>query len=93
MAQQVIAPRIQSAATHSTRKRLEMLLGKDWKIALIFLLPIVLLIGGLILYPFLNAIYLSMTVRQSRREVFVLFDNYIRLAKDDEFTGAFYNYL
>ena len=91
MAQQVIAPRIPSIRTTSLTKRLESLLGKDWKIALVFLLPILLLIGGLILYPFLNAIYLSMTVRQNRREVFVGMANYARLLADDEYTGAVLN--
>ncbi|NJM41358.1 MAG: sugar ABC transporter permease [Anaerolineae bacterium] len=91
MAQQAIAPRISSTQTVSLTKRLERLLGKDWKIALVFLLPIMILIGGLILYPFLNAIYLSMTVRQNRREVFVGMANYARLLVDDEYTGAVLN--
>ena len=91
MAQQVITPRISSVRTTSTTKKLENLLGKDWKIALILLLPIVLLIGGLILWPFLNAIYLSMTVRQNRREVFVGMANYARLLVDDDYTGAVLN--
>ena len=91
MAQQVIAPRIPSTQIVSVTKRLEKLLGKDWKIALVFLLPIVILIGGLILYPFLNAIYLSMTVRQNRREVFVGAANYVHLLADEEFTGAVLN--
>jgi multiple sugar transport system permease protein len=91
MAQQAITPRISPAPTVSVTKRLERLLGKDWKIALVFLLPIMILIGGLILYPFLNAIYLSMTVRQNRREVFVGMANYVRLFADEEFTGSVLN--
>ena len=91
MAQQVITPRISSTRTTSVTKRLENVLGKDWKIALIFLLPILLLIGGLILYPFLNAIYLSMTVRQNRREVFVGMANYARLFADEEYIGSVLN--
>jgi multiple sugar transport system permease protein len=76
----------------STSKKLERLLGKDWKIALIFLLPIVVLMAGLILYPFLNAIYLSMTVRTiDRKENFVLFANYARLLSDEQFTGSLLN--
>ena len=89
---QVTAPIAIQRRPISVGKRLERLLGKDWKIALIFILPIVILMAGLILYPFLNAAYLSLTVRSiNRREVFVGFQNYSRLLTDDQFTGALLN--
>jgi multiple sugar transport system permease protein len=72
-------------------KRLEQILGKDWKIALLFVAPIVILMLGLIFWPFINAIGLSMTVRQSRREVFVGLANYGRLLADEQFLGALIN--
>jgi multiple sugar transport system permease protein len=92
MAQQV-ATSLPSGQNVSLGKRLEQLLGKDWKIALIFIAPLVILMAGLILWPFINAIGLSMTVRQSRREVFVGLDNYIRLLRDEQFLGAIANTL
>jgi multiple sugar transport system permease protein len=41
--------------------RLESMLGRDWKIALPFVLPMVLLMAGLIFWPFINAIVMSTT--------------------------------
>jgi multiple sugar transport system permease protein len=92
MAQQV-ATSLPSGQSVSLGKRLEHLLGKDWKIALIFIAPLVILMAGLILWPFINAIGLSMTVRQSRREVFVGLDNYFRLLRDEQFLSAIANTL
>ena len=89
---QVTAPMVVQPRAISTGKRLERLLGKDWKIALVFILPMVVLMVGLILYPFLNAAYLSLTVRNiSRQEVFVGPQNYIKLLSDDQFLGALAN--
>ncbi len=94
MAQQMTAPKPSSLARRgevSLGKRLERLLGKDWKIALLFVAPIVILMVGLIFWPFINAIGLSMTVRQSRREVFVGLANYARLLADEQFLGSLLN--
>lgn len=80
-----------TASRSSTSKQLERMLGKDWKIALLFMAPILVLMVGLIFWPFVNAIYMSTTVRQSRQEVFVGLDNYIRLLSDEQFTGSLLN--
>jgi multiple sugar transport system permease protein len=48
-------------ATFERSRRLEKVLGRDWKVALIFVLPMVVIMVGLILYPFLHAIALSTT--------------------------------
>lgn len=42
-------------------KFVERILGKDWKVAFPFVLPMILIMAGLILYPFINAIALSTT--------------------------------
>ncbi|MBZ0300282.1 MAG: ABC transporter permease subunit [Anaerolineae bacterium] len=42
-------------------RRVEKVLGRDWKVALPFVLPMVVIMVGLILYPFINAIVLSTT--------------------------------
>jgi multiple sugar transport system permease protein len=42
-------------------KRVERILGRDWKVALPFVLPMVVIMIGLVLYPFINAIALSTT--------------------------------
>ncbi len=84
-------PKIQTSHSNNNGKTLERVLGKDWKIALIFIAPILILMAALIFWPFINAIYLSLTVRQSRQEVFVGLDNYWRLLADEQFTGALVN--
>ncbi|MCS7055338.1 MAG: ABC transporter permease subunit [Thermoflexales bacterium] len=76
----------------SLNKRLERWLGRDWKIAALFVAPMVILMAGLILYPFLNAVYMSMFIRTiNRQEVFVGLDNYRRLLTDAQFVGSIGN--
>jgi multiple sugar transport system permease protein len=66
--------------------------GRDWKVALPFIAPLVTIMVGLILWPFLNAIWISFTVRNIRRqEVFVGLQNYERLFSDADFIGAVNN--
>lgn len=92
MAQQAAAPRLSQSKSTNLSRRLESVLGKDWKIALIFIAPMVILMAGLILWPFLNAIYLSMTIRSiNRQEVFVGLANYGRLLTDNQFLGSLAN--
>ena len=76
----------------SPGKRLQRALGKDWKIAAAFLAPTVILIAGLILYPFVNAIVLSFFTRTiNRQEVFVGLTNYLRLLEDEQYLGSLLN--
>ncbi len=87
-----IAARTYSASGNNVARRLERVLGKDWKIALVFVAPMVALMAGLILYPFLNAIYLSMFTRNiERQEVFVGLQHYSRLWRDREFLESVSN--
>ncbi len=76
----------------SRAKRIEAMLGRDWKVALPFILPMVVLMAGLIFWPFINAILISFTVRAlNRTEQFVGFANYARLWKDADFRSAVSN--
>jgi multiple sugar transport system permease protein len=74
---------------------LTRVLGRDWKMALPFVLPIVIIMGGLILWPFINAIQLSMTTRSliTRTEEFVGLANYTRLFQDTDFVSSVRNTL
>jgi multiple sugar transport system permease protein len=73
-------------------KRFMQALGKDWKIAFIFLAPTIILMTGLILYPFVNAIVLSFFTRSiNRQEVFVGLSNYLRLLDDEMYIGSLLN--
>ena len=47
--------------TTALRVLLKRWLGRDWATAYVFVLPTIVLLGGLIAYPFLNAVYLSFT--------------------------------
>src|SRR4029453_10652512 len=55
-----VSPRIRSVPAGRS-KRVEAILGRDWKVALPFVLPLVVLMAGLILWPFINAILISFT--------------------------------
>jgi multiple sugar transport system permease protein len=45
----------------SMSRRLKGILGRDWRIAYLFVLPMVLLMAGLIFWPFISAILMSTT--------------------------------
>jgi multiple sugar transport system permease protein len=71
---------------------LEAIFGRDWKVALPFVLPMVVIMVGLIFWPFVNAILISFTTRSiARTEQWVGLDNYIRLWSDDSFRSALNN--
>ena len=72
--------------------RLQSLLGRDWHVAYVFVLPTLLLLGGLIAYPFVNAVYLSFTNTVTLQTgPFVGLRNYRVLWQDPFFRGAVWN--
>jgi ABC-type sugar transport system permease subunit len=73
---------------------LKRMLGPDWRMGFLFVLPIVVLVLALVAYPFCYAIYLSMTRKfVGMPAVFVGFENYVRLASDGFFLRAVWNSL
>jgi multiple sugar transport system permease protein len=71
------------------KHRIEGVLGKDWSIAYVFMLPTVILMGGLIAYPFLRAFYISFTNTTTLKiGPFVGLTNYVNLWKDIFFRRA-----
>ncbi len=66
------------------KSRMQQLFGRDWQLAFMFIAPIVILMLTLVAWPFIKAIYTSMTIYsiKDRTSVFVGFDNYIRLYSD-----------
>ncbi|MBA3943655.1 MAG: ABC transporter permease subunit [Herpetosiphonaceae bacterium] len=74
-------------------RRREAFLGRDWRVALPFILPMVVIMVGLILWPFVNAIGLSFTVRSvvTKSDRFVGLANYVRLWQDADYRGAVAN--
>ncbi len=86
------APNVLGRAPTSRARRLEAIFGRDWKVALPFVLPMVVIMVGLIFWPFVNAILISFTTRSiARTEQWVGLDNYIRLWSDDSFRSALNN--
>ena len=70
-------------------KSSQRILGRDWPTAYLFVLPTVLLLFGLIGYPFVRAVYLSFhNAIGVRVGAFVGFDNYVNLWADDFFLRA-----
>ncbi|MHA6297058.1 ABC transporter permease [Devosia sp. CAU 1758] len=46
---------------YTRKKRLENLFGRDWRVGYMFVLPLVLIMGLLIFWPFVSAIFISTT--------------------------------
>ncbi len=67
-------------------KRIQRVLGSDWSTAYVLMAPTVILMGGLIAYPFLRALYISFTNTTSREiGPWVGLTNYINLWTDKFF--------
>src|SRR5437773_11127446 len=74
------------------RSALTRVLGPDWRLGFIFVAPIVILVLALVAYPFVYAVYLSMTRKYvGVPPVWVGFDNYVKLAGDGFFRRAVAN--
>jgi multiple sugar transport system permease protein len=80
-------------AAASRSRRIDTILGRDWRVAIPFVLPIVIIMAGLIFWPFINAILMSMTTRNvmTRTDSYVGLDNYWRLFQDVDFRAAVAN--
>jgi multiple sugar transport system permease protein len=74
------APNASSSLTRSQR-----LLGRDWRLAAVFVGPTLLLVAGLILFPIVSSIFTSATERHGAETVFVGLGNYTDLIDDAVF--------
>jgi multiple sugar transport system permease protein len=79
--------------SRSRSRRVQTFLGRDWKIALLFVLPVVIIMAGLIFWPFVSALLRSLTVRSllTGQEQFVGLRNYVRLFQDIDYLTALNN--
>jgi len=66
-------------------------LGRDWRLAALFLAPTAVLVGGLVLVPIARSIVTSTTERHGQDSVFVGLRNYIALAGDEQFHAGVVN--
>ncbi|MGH7910550.1 MAG: ABC transporter permease subunit [Candidatus Dormibacteraceae bacterium] len=74
------------------RRRSERWFGRDWKLALIFVLPAVVVLLALIAYPFIYSIYLSLTERHAGGVLaFVGIQNYAQIWDDTIFRDSLKN--
>jgi multiple sugar transport system permease protein len=64
-------------------------LGRDWRLAALFLTPTAVLVSALVLVPIVQSVVTSTTERHGQESVFVGLGNYLSLAGDDQFrTGV-----
>jgi multiple sugar transport system permease protein len=81
-----------TAASARRHSPMRVIFGRDWKVALPFIAPLVIIMTGLILWPFANAVWISFTVRNIRRvDQFVGLQNYVRLFSDTDYISAVQN--
>ncbi|MDT7804931.1 MAG: multiple sugar transport system permease protein [Actinomycetota bacterium] len=74
------APGASSSLTRTQRR-----LGRDWRLAAVFIGPTLLLVAGLILVPIVSSVFTSATERHGAETVFVGLDNYTALIGDAVF--------
>src|SRR4051794_28778854 len=87
--QRTIAAPVPAPRTTSWARRA---FGPDWKVALPFVLPLIILLAGLIAFPVFKSIQLSFTTRQlTEAEHFVGLQNYRDLLQDKFFKDALKN--
>ena len=84
---------VASAPSMSWQRRLRLTLGHDWSVGYPFVLPMVILMVGLIAYPFVDAILLSTTTFSfiTGETVYVGFKNYLRLFSNSDYALAMGN--
>ncbi len=82
-----------SAASLHFSRRLRGVLGRDWKVAFPFVLPMVVIMAGLILWPFIDALMLSTTTLNflTGQTVYVGMRNYLRLFSNSDYIQAIQN--
>ncbi|XVU21956.1 ABC transporter permease subunit [Actinoplanes sp. CA-054009] len=69
--------------------RTQRRLGRDWRLAIVFLAPTAVLVGVLVLVPIVRSMITSTTERHGADDVFVGLSNYLALFGDDQFrTGV-----
>ncbi|UQU63460.1 ABC transporter permease subunit [Couchioplanes caeruleus] len=71
--------------------RTQRWLGRDWRLAALFLAPTAVLVGVLVLLPIARSMITSTTERHGQDDVFVGLDNYLALAGDEQFHAGVVN--
>jgi multiple sugar transport system permease protein len=78
-----------SPAGPGSLTRAQRRLGRDWRLAALFLAPTAVLVSVLVLVPIVQSIITSTTERHGQDNVFVGLGNYVALAGDEQFrTGV-----
>ncbi|MFJ5987145.1 ABC transporter permease subunit [Lentzea sp. NPDC092896] len=79
------APASPAPSASSPFTRSQRLLGRDWRLAAVFIGPTLVLVAGLILFPIADSVLTSTTERHGAETVFVGLDNYTALINDSLF--------
>jgi multiple sugar transport system permease protein len=87
-----IGQQVAAFETAPRRSGLARLLGRDWQIAWLFLLPLLLVLIGLVAYPFVAGIALSLQHKVvGEAATWVGLRNYQELLTGDQYSGSFWN--
>lgn len=87
-----IGQRQRAVDTAPPRPAVSRMLGRDWKIAWVFLLPLLLVLVGLVAYPFVSGIILSLQEKVvGQAPTWVGLRNYRELLVGDQYSGIFWN--
>ncbi len=87
-----VGQRANAVDAASRRPEWQRALGRDWKIAWLFLLPLVLVLVGLVAYPFVAGIVLSMQHKVvGEVPTWVGLRNYQELLVGEQYSGIFWN--
>ncbi|MET8850840.1 ABC transporter permease subunit [Amycolatopsis sp. NPDC004625] len=79
------APVRPAPGASSSLTRTQRVLGRDWRLAAVFIGPTLVLVAGLILVPIVSSVVTSATERHGAGTVFVGLDNYTALIGDGLF--------
>ncbi len=89
---ETMSPRAVAPSPPPGRNRLQRVLGRDWVGGYLFSLPFFIVLFGLIAYPFLSAIWLSLTNKMIGGEAtFVGLANYQKLLSSPDFHRVVWN--
>ncbi|MEE6262334.1 ABC transporter permease [Plantactinospora sonchi] len=82
-------PRASSPPGSGSLTTVQRRLGRDWRLAALFLTPTAVLVGALVLVPIAQSVATSTTERHGADSVFVGLGNYLALVGDEQFhTGV-----
>lgn len=83
-------PGLESVQVGRGKSRADRLLGRDWRIAWLFLIPLIFVLVALVTYPFVSGVWLSLQHKTVGRPAsWVGLENYRELLFGDQYSQVF----